>query len=204
MISWTEKSWKYGWRMWMVRAREWKWKWIGTVKKYWRTKISGRKRKERRRQFKRENEKERNLFKTYSISSSANPLKACSSKHVISLLSICKLRNDVASLKIFRPIVASELCDKSLCNENDMMKWSGEYTSQINVWILLYIFQMIGFHIFPVFCFSNIFQWHSKNGYGLSLIQETVWPNVSCTKMKKKNKTIEEREHCERNLFFLQ
>lgn len=51
---------------------------------------------------------------TYNISSSAKPLKACSSKHIISLLSICKLRNDGAPLKIFRPIVVSELCDKSL------------------------------------------------------------------------------------------
>lgn len=51
---------------------------------------------------------------TYNISSSAKPLKACSSKHMISLLSICKLRNDGAPLNIFRPIVVNELCDKSL------------------------------------------------------------------------------------------
>lgn len=55
------------------------------------------------------------MNETYNISSSANPLKACSSRHVISLLSICRLRNDVAPLKIFRPIVVSKLCDRSLC-----------------------------------------------------------------------------------------
>lgn len=58
-------------------------------------------------------EREKGVY-TYRISSSANPLKACSSKHVISLLSICRLRSDVAPLKIFRPIVVSKLCDRSL------------------------------------------------------------------------------------------
>lgn len=52
--------------------------------------------------------------KTYKISSSTKPRKACSSKHVISLLSICKLRSDVAPLNVFLPIIANELCDKSL------------------------------------------------------------------------------------------
>lgn len=51
---------------------------------------------------------------TYKISNSAKPRKACSSKHVISLLSVCKLRSDVAPLNVFRPIICSELCDKSL------------------------------------------------------------------------------------------
>lgn len=51
---------------------------------------------------------------TYKISNSANPRNACSSRHVISLLSICKLRNDVAPLNVFRLIICNELCDKSL------------------------------------------------------------------------------------------
>lgn len=51
---------------------------------------------------------------TYRISSSTNPRKACSSKHVISLLSICKLRSEVAPLKVLRLIIDNELCDRSL------------------------------------------------------------------------------------------
>lgn len=51
---------------------------------------------------------------TYKISNSANPLKACSSMHIISLLSNCKLLSDGAPLNIFRPIVVSELCERSL------------------------------------------------------------------------------------------
>lgn len=51
---------------------------------------------------------------TYNISNSANPLKACSSTHIISLLSNCKLLSDGAPLNIFRPIVVSELCERSL------------------------------------------------------------------------------------------
>lgn len=46
---------------------------------------------------------------THSISSSNNPLKACSSMQVIWLLSSCRLRNDCAPLKTLRPTVVMTL-----------------------------------------------------------------------------------------------
>ena len=51
---------------------------------------------------------------TYSISKSARPLNACSSKHIIWLLSSCKLRRDCAPLKTLRGIAEISLCDRSL------------------------------------------------------------------------------------------
>lgn len=63
---------------------------------------------------------------TYRISSSASPRNACSSKHVISLLSTCKLRNDVAPLNVFRPIICNELCDRSLTSCKMENQWINE------------------------------------------------------------------------------
>lgn len=65
---------------------------------------------------------------TYRISSSANPRNACSSKHVISLLSTCRLRNDVAPLNVFRPMICNELCDRSL---NRNIEWKNTQNKKL-------------------------------------------------------------------------
>lgn len=54
------------------------------------------------------------LHGTYKISKSGNPLKACSSTHVISLLSSCRDLIEATPLKIRLPIEFNWLCDKSL------------------------------------------------------------------------------------------
>lgn len=89
---------------------------------------------------------------TYKISNSAKPRKACSSKHVISLLSICKLRNDVAPLNVFRPMICNELCDKSLLKKTqNKYNLKRGYFSMEN-----FHFPWIGMHL--VSDFSSFFQ----------------------------------------------
>lgn len=51
---------------------------------------------------------------SYKISKWAKPLSDCSSKHVIWLLSSCRLLNEGAPLNNRRPIAVRSLCDKSL------------------------------------------------------------------------------------------
>lgn len=62
---------------------------------------------------------------THSISSSNNPLKACSSMQVIWLLSSCRLRNDCAPLKTRRPTVVMTLCEISL------QRFTGRQTERV-------------------------------------------------------------------------
>lgn len=55
---------------------------------------------------------------TYSISSSANPLIACSSRQVIWLLSSWRLRSEVAPLNARFGMAERALCDRSLQGTN--------------------------------------------------------------------------------------